>query len=457
MELMNKDDIRQYVHDPFMGESSYQALVQDGEEGAGLVREIIEASQGVFFWVVLVVRSFRDGLINGDHIEDLRVRLGLLPRDLNEYFDKILLSDVDEFYRPQASRMFKVAVGAHLQLPCMAYWFLGTKINTCGFEPGLVPLDVRQFSARMAQLRKILNACTKGLLEVRRGGQNDINSTGPLQTVDFLHRTVRDYLLTPETQNWLNQWGGGTFNVDMAICNALLAQLKTAPRVYDGINIFSFGRVSNLFTLFFHHVERLDKNPDCEIKMLEMLLRQFDNALAGFGDRQPILWYRDELDKIVYETADDTIPTLANVRLTLLGIKFCLNRYVTTSLDSNLKRQELHKYLPALLRYAVINGQRRIDNHQMVRSLLQSGINPNERVSANLTGSNWTRLLGDIWASKLAWSDSDDTTTLEEQLRCHTQLCLQFLEHGADCHTTTYDVIPAGLCYRKDCQPNLWP
>ena len=39
--------------------------------------------------------------------------------------------------------------------------------------------------------------------------------------------------------------------------------------------------------------------------------------------------------------------------------------------------------------------------------------------------------------------------TLEEQLRCHTQLCLQFLEHGADCHTTTYDGIPCRIVLQE--------
>jgi len=62
-----------------------------------LVKEIVEKAAGVFLWVVLVVRSFKEGIANADTISILTKRLRGLPSDLEKFFEH-MLSQVDKVY-----------------------------------------------------------------------------------------------------------------------------------------------------------------------------------------------------------------------------------------------------------------------------------------------------------------------------------------------------------------------
>ncbi|KAM7219448.1 hypothetical protein V8F06_005182 [Rhypophila decipiens] len=243
MHHINRDDIREYVH------GIYSAMEATGMKGADLIEEIIDCSQGVFLWVYLVVRSFTEGLVNGDSIRDLQRRLRTLPVDLNEYFDKILQSDVDTVYRQESSRMFNAAVSAKGQLPFMEYWFIGPEIK-----------KQDKSNAQTLQLQKRINARCKGLLEIKMHESRLL--PGLLDPeVDFLHRTVMDFLVAPETQQTLASWDQGSYNMDSMICHALLAQLKTAPPICDDFQIVTFGSVDNLLNLFFSHCKALHDDP----------------------------------------------------------------------------------------------------------------------------------------------------------------------------------------------------
>jgi hypothetical protein len=68
-----------------------------------------------------VVRSFQDGLQNGDTASDLKERLRLLPKDLNKYFDRIILSNVAEFYHGHSAEMFTVTLVGEEDIPLIAY------------------------------------------------------------------------------------------------------------------------------------------------------------------------------------------------------------------------------------------------------------------------------------------------------------------------------------------------
>jgi hypothetical protein len=97
-----RSDITSYVQDPLGNNKSYQTLLRYDSRCPGLVTAIVNASQGVFLWVFLVVRSLLGGLTNDDRIVDLIRRLNELPTDLEEYFDCIITS-VNPFYRQQTA------------------------------------------------------------------------------------------------------------------------------------------------------------------------------------------------------------------------------------------------------------------------------------------------------------------------------------------------------------------
>lgn len=277
MQDLTRMDIELYVCDVLEKDMGFQELKQRDDRCLDLVQDIVNAAKGVFLWVFLVIRSLLEGLTNADRIVDLQRRLPLLPTDLNEYFERILFT-VDNFYRKQTSQMFQVTLVARDTLPLMSYWFIDQENPTLLEKLEVRPLSMQINDARLKQMKKRLNACCKGLLETHFvGSSDDPNVSLPDSTlfhlkVDFLHRTVRDFLRIPEMQNLLEKWVGPGFDANVAICEAILAQVKTAPQERSYFK--SDGPLSNIIHTFFYQVKMLGDSQyfvETEVRLLDEL------------------------------------------------------------------------------------------------------------------------------------------------------------------------------------------
>ncbi|KAL8340959.1 hypothetical protein RB601_006862 [Gaeumannomyces tritici] len=378
MQDLTREDIQKYVCDTFENDVNYHELEEEDGAGRNLINEIIEAAQGVFLWIILVVRSFQEGLVNGDSIKDLQVRLRQLPRDLNEYFKKILLSDVPEFYQQQSARIFAAALNAHDPLPLMTYWFMeqGDADYACELEIG-PPVNVQQAIKRHKQMRKRLNACCKGLLEVHSQLPSVDESRLSYSIhfgwkVDFLHRTAKDFLARAETQAFLATWDPPAPGTDVIICGAILSQMKTAPHRY-----FMFGEagyITRLLDLFLSHCRALNDNPgsDCEPALLGRFLDQLDAALRGLEKVIRDNFYHTMLSSLLREGFGKSCSLRpACTKFLHVCAKYGLCRYVNQELGSRPNEPLL---LAQLLRVAVEGADR-----PMVQVLLRGGANPNDQ------------------------------------------------------------------------------
>jgi len=146
-----------------------------------LVNEIAEKAEGVFLWAFLVARSLREGLLNHGMIQELRMRLGELPRDLECLFRHILES-VDRVYHAKMATMLLVTLRAVEPLLVNLYWHKEKEIE----QPGhAMNCEVEPATVGSEQMHRRTNGISKGMLEIR------------LDHIEFLHRTVRDFLFTP--------------------------------------------------------------------------------------------------------------------------------------------------------------------------------------------------------------------------------------------------------------------
>ncbi|KAL9067261.1 MAG: hypothetical protein Q9157_006871 [Trypethelium eluteriae] len=224
LQDLTRGDIELYVrnrlgkHEEFHGTDSRNNVYDM------VVHSIVDKAKGVFLWVFLAVRSILTGLDNGDTIEILQERLEELPDELEELFRR-MLDGVDKVYREKSSQTFQVALAAVGPISTMAYSFLDEKPHQ-GISPsGLRPLKDIEISRRQKQMQKQINARSKGLLEV---------AIEPYTQyvyfrfkVDFLHRTVREFLC--EHRDGLWKACNLESDVHISICQALLAVLKSCP------------------------------------------------------------------------------------------------------------------------------------------------------------------------------------------------------------------------------------
>jgi hypothetical protein len=201
---------------------------------------------------------------------DLQRRLRLIPTDLNEYFKRILFT-VDNFYRKETAQMFQVTLIARDTLSLMSYWYMDQEAS---FLENLIagPVSNAIIDGRLAQMRKRLNACCKGLLEVHSTkfcGEEDFFYL----KVDFLHRTVRDFLRDPDMQNELGKWVGTDFDANIAICQSLIAQVKTVPA--DIFYRRCGDALAKIISIFFVHASVLEDSQyplTLEVRLLDDLI-----------------------------------------------------------------------------------------------------------------------------------------------------------------------------------------
>jgi hypothetical protein len=303
-----------------------------------LIVDIGDRAQGVFLWVYLVVRSLRDGLADGDDVSMLQKRLQSLPTDLELYFKHILAS-VDPIHKEKVGSMFQVAIEANEPLLLMAYSFMDEDNPDFAISLPIHPMDPGEILDRQKLMRRRINGRSKGLLEAIASGDNPY----PLWKVDFLHRTVRDFLRTKSIEAMLKEMAAPTFNANRALSRAILAAYKA--KILD----LSEQSWMERLTHFARQAEKHDNIAD--LAMMEQL--------EHVGKTQSHMFCSSHISFLVFT------------------IEAGLLRFVTHQLDR--QPELLISYGAHLLKAALHtrNFGAEIDLSPIVQMLLKRGINPN--------------------------------------------------------------------------------
>lgn len=226
LEDLTIGDIRQYVQDSFDHHLRLRKRPKGQTDALydSLVEDVVQRAQGVFLWVFLVVRSLKSGLAYADRLSDLQRRIETLPPDLESFFRHILQS-VDEFYREQSSEIFLLSAHATGPLPAVIFSAMD-EIDENPSELLSLSLttqnlgDVEEWRDCMARR---LDARTKGLLEMTLGNDGEAGDHTHLRQhlqlrVEFLHRTVHEFLIAPDMERMLREKCRPNFNPSERLC-----------------------------------------------------------------------------------------------------------------------------------------------------------------------------------------------------------------------------------------------
>ncbi|KAH6976880.1 hypothetical protein EDB80DRAFT_593930, partial [Ilyonectria destructans] len=182
IEDLTAGDIEKFVKSEFQRTPGFREL-RDAlpSDASQLIDGIISKAQGVFLWVSVVVQTLRDGLTEGDRLADLQAVLDELPSDLSGLYQNIW-SRMKPGYLAHSSQLFQIHRCSTSSLGAVTMW-LADEENSLDENINII----RQQRARhiLQVMKRRVNSRTGGLLEVSDYGQ-----------VDYLHRTVRDWILT---------------------------------------------------------------------------------------------------------------------------------------------------------------------------------------------------------------------------------------------------------------------
>jgi hypothetical protein len=213
---LTRDDIYKYTEFRLYEHPRWGNFVTEKPYAASLIAEITRRSQGVFLWVFLVTKRLRDGLSNDDSVSDMRRRLDEFPTDLEPFF-RHMLETVDQVYNEKMSGMLSIAINAAAPLHESIYHFHSQEYDDENYSRH-IPIQIQDQQTIWAQsmlITRRLNGWCMGLLEVRSG------------YVDFLHRTVLDYLRTAEMSKFLKSRTKANFHAGLSILRAYTAWIKT--------------------------------------------------------------------------------------------------------------------------------------------------------------------------------------------------------------------------------------
>lgn len=222
LDDFTRNDIRSYVEQNFRANPGFVAREQlDPTYAAEIINNVSEKASGVFLWVALVVRSLMEGFSGGEPLSDLQERLDELPSDLEQLFHKIL-NNLNEKQLRNSARFFQMLRLTRRQISSLEFSFADELTPDRIFKMKVAPLSSAMIEARIEILRRRLNECCKGLIEIstRHGKVN------PEGDVSYLHRTVSDFWNKTENKKRLVSLQGEGFNPYFRLSVARIAMLK---------------------------------------------------------------------------------------------------------------------------------------------------------------------------------------------------------------------------------------
>jgi hypothetical protein len=292
LEDFNRGDIQRYVVEKLGRHFSSQRI--DLAEADEIVTEIVGKSQGVFLWVRLTVRSLEEGLRNRDSLSLLRKRLAAFPSDLDQFF-RHMFTSLDVIYRAHLSHMFQIALAAFAPLSTIAYYYLDV-ISEDPDHAMSMPAHILQpwDSNKITEDQIVrINGRSKGLLEVTKIKANrriTRHKADYIETrVDFLHRTVKDFITTTEIQKMIADWQQVDFCPHTTLCKVILAEFKCVALTSRAWQVI--GLVNTMTAQFFisaHNIEmKYNISPIAYIEEFESV-RLASPLREKIGENNPV-------------------------------------------------------------------------------------------------------------------------------------------------------------------------
>ena len=400
LEDLTRKDIKLYVQSTLEENLRFKALKASDDRSQDLVLDIVEKAQGVFLWVILVVRSLLTGLRNADRVCDLQRRLRDFPETLEKFFSHMIAS-IEPVYREQSSQAFKYGLEAEDPLPLMTYSFLDEEDLDAVVTAPLNPLTSQEILSRQDDMRRRLNGRCKGLLEVVSFSPASRNTRPEALYVHrfhativvFLHRTVRDFLHTKDMQNLLLEHLEPSFEPKSRICKALLAELKAID--YGAFEGYAW-LPRDLLEMLTYYASRLESETQVsQSSLIDEVGRCVLKQAGRFGFKK------------------GRIDFLKFITLSRLHLYIAETLKTNTSLKQSDKSSLLGFFLEDLSRPLRSLSTR--GGIEMLDTLLKHGAQPNDKYKSSTVWGNFIWCLSNI----SSWSSNDGVLRIIESLLSH--------------------------------------
>ena len=204
-----------------------------------LLQMIVHRADGVFLWAVIAAREVREGLQGMVNLDELAHAIEVLPPELEDLF-MLVLKRIKLAFRPEAAKLLQIVLFTsnrrELNLCRLSLISSQQERQDAPFVYENVTMSEVTEACRILKTRLLSH--TAGLLELtpkwsspqmpcKRKDWDPISFT----TVDFIHRTVRDFLTdNNEAKSFLSDYGLSEAQVHICIARGTFADLALISR-----------------------------------------------------------------------------------------------------------------------------------------------------------------------------------------------------------------------------------
>lgn len=199
LELLTKGDIAVFVEDKLRENEQFKELEELYEsECAELIKRLVQKASGVFLWVHLVVRDILKAVRDGNGLRALFKKLDEIPDDLNQCFLHMMYR-IPERDRSKAAAIFQLMVQARKQPDLMTLSFIEEDDPNFALNDYIKEATHAQVQHRNPLAIRKINSISMGFLECTRP-EDKYAGMFLAENVQYFHRSVQEFLVTPEAQ-----------------------------------------------------------------------------------------------------------------------------------------------------------------------------------------------------------------------------------------------------------------
>ncbi|KAK9414460.1 putative NACHT domain-containing protein [Seiridium unicorne] len=276
---LTRHDVKRFVGTQLQSHPHWDIAVSRNR--TSLQEEIIEhiaaQANGVFLWAYFATRSLREGLDRREMIGDLHIRLNDLPTALDSLF-KQMLESIPILDHPKMASILQAASHALEPLHIDLYWHIEREYaeHNYAFKCPIGTEKQDYVIERRHKTMESINEKSKGLLKMVD------------HHVEFVHRTVKDFVLTRDMGDYLRGKLPADYNGFVSIATAYLGFLKTSKQdnyLFADIVRLAPGQTSGPFISHLNRAliyvsEALKSSQNNSRRQAFVLLDHYEDAVA---------------------------------------------------------------------------------------------------------------------------------------------------------------------------------
>lgn len=273
MEALTQPDIDIYVDDHFSKSRAIQDLrLSEPKTIEKLTEEVKNEAEGVFLWVVLVVEQLVITARNCPLPSALRKKFSELPKGLERLYQSIQ-SNIKGAEKSNASRLYQLIIEwkstGNSQIEAGFLWL---SLECADPTREMVYRGVSEDERIIQPLKRLLAGCTQGLLQAS-ASHDGSDYEYKRWTVDFLHRTVFDWLRKKDNWTTICSDGPSDFNPILTLIAILASQLRESiqPANRAAPATLSFILKRDLILRILKLSSKIENTPDNRGKLVTIL------------------------------------------------------------------------------------------------------------------------------------------------------------------------------------------